>query len=63
MTPSRKNRDVTHEHGTIESPHGHLKPAILDDRLELFVAETPLMKLTSVAPGASSPKMADERSR
>ena len=30
MTPSRNNRGVAHENGSIESPHGHLKLAIRD---------------------------------
>lgn len=32
MTPSRNNRGVAHENGSIEGPHGHLKRAI-DDAL------------------------------
>ena len=34
MTPTRNNRGVAHENGSIESPHGHLKSAI-DDALLL----------------------------
>jgi hypothetical protein len=30
MEPSRNNRGVAHENGSIESPHGHLKRAIQD---------------------------------
>jgi len=30
MEPSRNNRGVAHENGSIESPHGHLKSAIRD---------------------------------
>ena len=30
MTPSRNNRGVAHENGSIESPHGHLKKAVTD---------------------------------
>lgn len=30
MTPTRNNRGVAHENGSIESPHGHLKRAISD---------------------------------
>jgi hypothetical protein len=30
MTPSRNNRGVAHENGSIESSHGHLKKALLD---------------------------------
>jgi transposase InsO family protein len=30
MQPSRNNRGVAHENGSIESPHGHLKNAIRD---------------------------------
>ena len=30
MTPSRNNRGVAHENGSIESPHGHLKRALED---------------------------------
>jgi transposase InsO family protein len=30
MEPSRNNRGVAHENGSIESPHGHLKGAIRD---------------------------------
>src|SRR5580700_8233179 len=30
MQPSRNNRGVAHENGSIESPHGHLKSAIRD---------------------------------
>jgi transposase InsO family protein len=30
MQPSRNNRGVAHENGSIESPHGHLKRAIRD---------------------------------
>lgn len=30
MTPTRNNRGVAHENGSIESPHGHLKRAIKD---------------------------------
>jgi hypothetical protein len=30
MQPTRNNRGVAHENGSIESPHGHLKNAIRD---------------------------------
>ena len=30
MTPSRNNRGVAHENGSIEGPHGHLKRALED---------------------------------
>jgi len=30
MAPTRNNKGVAHENGAIESPHGHLKRAILD---------------------------------
>ncbi len=30
MVPSRNNRRVAHENGSIESPHGHLKKAVAD---------------------------------
>ena len=30
MEPTRNNRGVAHENGSIESPHGHLKQAIVD---------------------------------
>ena len=30
MTPSRNNRGIAHENGSIEGPHGHLKRAIRD---------------------------------
>jgi hypothetical protein len=30
MTPSRNNKGVAHENGSIEGPHGHLKRAIVD---------------------------------
>ena len=30
MEPTRNNRGVAHENGSIESPHGHLKQAIGD---------------------------------
>jgi hypothetical protein len=30
MTPTRNNRGVAHENGSIESPHGHLKRALED---------------------------------
>ena len=30
MAPSRNNRGVAHENGSIESPHGHLKSAVRD---------------------------------
>jgi hypothetical protein len=30
MLPTRNNRGVAHENGSIESPHGHLKRAIED---------------------------------
>lgn len=30
MTPSRNNRGLAHENGSIEGPHGHLKDAIRD---------------------------------
>ncbi len=30
MVPSRNNRGVAHENGSIESPHGHLKKAVAD---------------------------------
>ncbi len=33
MTPTRNNRRVAHENGSIESSHGHLKRAINDARL------------------------------
>lgn len=33
MEPSRNNRGVAHENGSIESPHGHLKSAIRDGLL------------------------------
>jgi DNA-binding transcriptional MocR family regulator len=31
MQPTRNNRGVAHENGSIESPHGHLKNAIRED--------------------------------
>lgn len=30
MTPTRNNKGIAHENGSIESPHGHLKSAIRD---------------------------------
>ncbi len=30
MTPTRNNRGIAHENGSIEGPHGHLKRAIRD---------------------------------
>ena len=33
MTPSRNNPGLAHENGAIESPHGHLKKAIVDGLL------------------------------
>src|ERR1700693_1585347 len=33
MEPTRNNRGVAHENGSIESPHGHLKQAIEDGLL------------------------------
>jgi transposase InsO family protein len=30
MVPTRNNRGVAHENGSIESPHGHLKKAVMD---------------------------------
>ena len=30
MQPTRNNRGLAHENGSIESPHGHLKRAIED---------------------------------
>ena len=33
MTPSRNNRGVAHENGSIESSHGHLKSALGDELL------------------------------
>src|ERR1044071_918801 len=30
MIPSRNNKGLAHENGAIESPHGHLKKALLD---------------------------------
>jgi DNA replication protein DnaC len=30
MEPTRNNRGVAHENGSIESPHGHLKQAVED---------------------------------
>jgi hypothetical protein len=30
MTPTRNNRGIAHENGSIESPHGHLKAALRD---------------------------------
>ncbi|TMJ65054.1 MAG: IS21 family transposase, partial [Alphaproteobacteria bacterium] len=33
MTPSRNNRGVAHENGSIESAHGHLKNALRDELL------------------------------
>src|SRR3546814_1984432 len=30
MEPTRNNRGIAHENGSIESPHGHLKSAIRD---------------------------------
>jgi hypothetical protein len=30
MLPTRNNRGLAHENGSIESPHGHLKRAIED---------------------------------
>src|SRR6202048_3849841 len=33
MMPSRNNRGVAHENGSIESPHGHLKSALGDELL------------------------------
>src|SRR6266542_6431836 len=33
MTPSRNNRGVAHENGSIESSHGHLKKVLRDELL------------------------------
>jgi hypothetical protein len=33
MTPSRNNRGLAHENGSIESPHGHLKKVLGDELL------------------------------
>src|SRR5262249_48944716 len=33
MTPSRNNRGIAHENGSIESAHGHLKKALGDELL------------------------------
>jgi hypothetical protein len=33
MMPSRNNRGVAHENGSIESSHGHLKSALGDELL------------------------------
>jgi hypothetical protein len=33
MTPSRNNRVLAHENGSIESSHGHLKKALRDELL------------------------------
>jgi len=33
MTPSRNNRGIAHENGSIESAHGHLKKALRDELL------------------------------
>ena len=33
MTPSRNNRGVAHENGSIESSHGHLKNVLHDELL------------------------------
>src|SRR5262245_44763303 len=33
MTPTRNNRGLAHENGSIESPHGHLKKALADELL------------------------------
>src|SRR5260370_29683755 len=33
MTPSRNNRGVAHENGSIESAHGHLKNVLRDELL------------------------------
>src|SRR3546814_4025343 len=30
MEPTRNNRGIAHENGSVESPHGHLKSAIMD---------------------------------
>jgi len=38
MEPSRNNRGVAHENGSIESPHGHLKKAVKDALLMRGVA-------------------------
>ena len=61
MEPTRNNRGVAHENGSIESPHGHLKKVfytvpsrlighrlrvrLYDDRLEVFIGATLLMTL------------------
>ena len=39
MEPSRNNRGVAHENGSIESPHGHLKSAVGDALLLRGTAE------------------------
>jgi hypothetical protein len=33
MTPTRNNRGIAHENGSLEGPHGHLKRAIEDGLL------------------------------
>lgn len=49
MEPTRNNRGVAHENGSIESPHGHLKNAIRDALLMRgtmdFEARAPIQKL------------------
>ncbi len=39
MEPTRNNRGVAHENGSIESPHGHLKKAVKDALLMRGVAD------------------------
>jgi transposase InsO family protein len=39
MKPSRNNRGVAHENGSIESPHGHLKKAVMDALLMRGVSD------------------------
>lgn len=33
MTPTRNNKGVSHENGSIESAHGHIKAALEDELL------------------------------
>nr|GAJ37666.1 hypothetical 57.2 kDa protein y4jA/y4nE/Y4sE [Bradyrhizobium sp. DOA9] len=51
MRPSRNNRGVAHENGSIEGPHGHLKRAIADALL-LRVMSTSTI-LPPIAPSST----------
>ena len=67
MKPTRNNRGVAHENGSIESPHGHLKKAVRDALLmrggETSTISPPIAASSTRSSAARTPARQTHRGR